>query len=80
MRWIAILAFGVLCVASAANAQPSYPASFRAYAGERNEQETPANVAPPQLKDVTFKQRLNEKLPFDATFRDEQGRTVKLGA
>jgi protein SCO1/2 len=33
----------------------------------------------PQLKDVSFKQRLNEMLPLDATFKDENARTVKLG-
>jgi protein SCO1/2 len=69
-----------LVLASAAGAQPSYPNSFRAYAGERSgEDGPPASVTPPQLQDVTFKQRLNEKLPLDATFKDERGRTVKLG-
>jgi protein SCO1/2 len=36
-------------------------------------------MAPPQLKDVTFKQRLGETLPLDAMFKDEGGRTVALG-
>ena len=30
----------------------------------------------PQLKDVSFKQRLNEMLPADAAFTDETGRRV----
>ena len=34
---------------------------------------------PPQLVDVTFKQRLNETLPLDAEFTDEHGRAVTLG-
>jgi protein SCO1/2 len=34
---------------------------------------------PPQLRDVTFKQRLNEMLPLDASFRDENGQSVALG-
>jgi protein SCO1/2 len=38
-----------------------------------------ATEVPPQLKDVTFKQRLNQRLPLDATFEDELGRTVTLG-
>ena len=38
-----------------------------------------SSQTPPQLVDVTFKQRLNETLPLDATFKDESGRTVTLG-
>jgi protein SCO1/2 len=69
-----------LVLAPVLNAQPSYPNSFRAYAGERGgEDGPPASMTPPQLLDVTFRQRLNEKLPLDATFKDEQGRTVTLG-
>jgi protein SCO1/2 len=35
---------------------------------------------PASLKEVTFQQRLNEKLPLDATFKDEHGRPVQLGS
>ena len=66
------------CIADA-TAQPDYPSSYRAYAGERGDRGTAAGVTPPQLADVTFKQRLNEVLPLDATFKDESGRTVRLG-
>lgn len=38
-----------------------------------------ASNVPPQFKEVTFAQRLNERLPLEATFRDETGRTVALG-
>ena len=38
-----------------------------------------ASNVPPQCKDVTFKQRLNEQLPLDARFKDENGRDVTLG-
>ncbi|HXY36531.1 MAG TPA: SCO family protein, partial [Planctomycetaceae bacterium] len=34
---------------------------------------------PPILKNVGFDQRLNESIPLDVTFRDEEGREVKLG-
>ncbi len=77
--WTLGVVLCALCLDSSLGAQPSYPSSYRAYAGERGEQETPASVSPPQLQDVTFKQRLNEKLPLDATFKDEHGRAVKLG-
>ncbi len=38
-----------------------------------------STTTPPQLKDVTFEQRLDTMLPLDAGFRDESGRDVKLG-
>jgi protein SCO1/2 len=62
-----------------AQGQPQYPGSFKRYAGEVERPGQGAAVTPPQLKNVTFKQRLNEPLPLDATFKDEHGRTVRLG-
>ena len=38
-----------------------------------------ANVKPPGLKNVGIEQKLNEQLPLDLAFRDETGKTVKLG-
>jgi len=40
---------------------------------------TVSSERPAILKDVSFKQRLNERLPLDATFADETGRPVRLG-
>ena len=34
---------------------------------------------PPQLQNVGFDQRLNEQVPLDLPFKDEQGNDVKLG-
>jgi protein SCO1 len=39
----------------------------------------PAQESPKILRDVGFDQRLGETVPLDAVFRDESGRTVKLG-
>jgi len=39
----------------------------------------PSTLKPEQLKEVTFKQRLNEQLPLEASFKDEYGRPVTLG-
>ena len=39
---------------------------------------TLATARLPQLEDVTFKQRLNTKLPLDAPFKDENSRPVTL--
>jgi protein SCO1 len=38
----------------------------------------PAGVRPPVLKDVGIDQLLNNQVPLDLEFRDENGRTVKL--
>jgi protein SCO1 len=38
----------------------------------------PAGVRPPVLKDVGIDQLLNNQVPLDLEFRDEDGRTVKL--
>jgi protein SCO1/2 len=38
-----------------------------------------SDETPEALKGVGIDQRLNEPLPLDATFRDESGRTVRLG-
>lgn len=38
-----------------------------------------SNGLPPTLKTVGIEQKLNEQLPLDAEFRDEDGNTVKLG-
>ena len=65
--------------AAVAHAQPGFPSSYQRYAGEPPDRTESSNIPPPQLKDVTFKQRLNEKLPLDAVFKDEGGRPVALG-
>jgi len=79
MRSAAMVAVCILhlafCIAPAA-AQPGYPA------GGYRSPDAPGTVStevPPQLKDVTFKQRLNEMLPLDTPFRDESGSAVTLG-
>jgi len=39
----------------------------------------PANTRPPRLQNVGIEQHLDEQIPPDLTFRDEAGKTVKLG-
>jgi len=39
----------------------------------------PANQTPPELKGVDIVEHLNGQLPLDAVFRDQDGKTVKLG-
>lgn len=40
---------------------------------------TPAGTTPAPLQQVRFDQKLDAQLPLDATFKDEHGRTVRLG-
>jgi protein SCO1/2 len=39
----------------------------------------PANVRPPGLKNVGIEQHLNDQIPPDLVFRDETGKSVRLG-
>jgi protein SCO1 len=66
------LGLWALCLPTA-NAQ--YPEGY----GNQPRPGTAASEKPQQLREVTFQQRLDEKLPLDATFKDERGRTVTLG-
>ncbi len=57
-----------------AAAQPGFPSGYG-----RQEPGTTSTEVPPPLREVTFKQRLDERLPLEAQFRDDTGRMVKLG-
>jgi protein SCO1 len=77
IRYVA-LCVGILhsafCVTSAhAQQQPGMPGSMGFSSG------IVASNVPPQFKDVTFAQRLGQRLPLDARFTDESGRSVALG-
>jgi protein SCO1 len=48
-------------------------------AGPAMAQLKPGNAAVAELADVGLDQKLNEQLPLDTLFKDEAGRTVKLG-
>lgn len=62
------------CITSAnAQQQPGLPGSM-GFAGG-----IVASNVPPQFKEVTFAQRLGQRLPLDARFADESGRSVALG-
>ena len=47
--------------------------------GMRPDPTMPSSQVPTALSKVSFEQRLNEQLPLDVEFKDENGRTVKLG-
>lgn len=47
--------------------------------GMRPDPALPSSQVPEALSKVSFEQRLNEQLPLGLPFKDESGRTVKLG-
>lgn len=48
-------------------------------AGYKQEPGATASSVPAPLRQIGFDQNINERLPLDARFRDEQGRDVRLG-
>ncbi|MGQ0760794.1 MAG: SCO family protein [Acidobacteriota bacterium] len=62
-----------------AHAQPGVPRPNSPLYGARPESGDVSTGLPPALKDVGIDQRLNEQVPLDAVFKDEQGREVRLG-
>ena len=68
-----ILLLAVAALASIGLAQGQYPS------GQGGNMAPAASVPPPGLKNIGIEQRLNEQVPADLVFRDETGKTVKLG-
>src|SRR6516162_5376858 len=67
------LMFGALVLAGAvAMAQP--PSAFM-----RDASKPSAQVSPDDLKNVGIDQRLDQQVPLDLQFKDETGKTIKLG-
>lgn len=54
-------------------------ATTEAQPGLQERPGTPSTDVPAALQRVAFDQRLNEQVPLDLPFRDEDGRTVRLG-
>jgi protein SCO1 len=62
-----------------ARAQPGVPQpNSPLYGGGLNQGQTSSGL-PPVLNKVGIDQKLNEQLPLDAVFKDEQGNEVRLG-
>jgi protein SCO1 len=60
-------------------AQPGVPPLNSPLYGARVESGSVSTGLPPILKDIGIDQRLNEQVPLDAVFKDDQGREVRLG-
>jgi len=76
--WLAVFVAS-LVAADSASAQPQYPESYLRYAGDPQKRGEAADKTPPQLREVSFKQRLGQQLPLDARLLDETGKSVALG-
>jgi protein SCO1/2 len=70
---LCMLHFAFCMSTVSAQQQPGMPGSMGFSSG------IVASNVPPQFKDVTFKQRLGDRLPLDTHFKDEAGRDVTLG-
>jgi protein SCO1 len=68
----------VFLLASSAFAQKPPGPSSPLY-GARPEAGNPSTGLPTALRDVRIEQKLDQQLPLDLVFRDENGQTVKLG-
>lgn len=72
-RLLALAVCVVIADTLHAQQQPGLPGSMGFQTG------IVASNVPPQLEEVTFRQRLGQQLPLDARVRDEQGREAALG-
>jgi protein SCO1/2 len=68
----AVIAMSLVLMSVVVSAQGNAP-------GVRPDPTLPSNQVPAALTKVAFEQRLNEQLPLDLPFKDEDGRDVKLG-
>ena len=66
------IAMSIVLMSAVVSAQGNAP-------GVRPDPALPSQQTPPALSAVSFEQRLNEQLPLDLEFKDESGRSVKLG-
>jgi len=81
-HWLLISALLLLtahCSLLTARAQPGVPQPNSPLYGARPESGTVSTGLPKALENVGIDQRLNEQVPLDAVFKDEQGREVRLG-
>lgn len=67
------------CALLTAFAQPGMPQPNSPLYGARPESGPVATGLPKALKNVGIDQKLNEQIPLDAVFKDEQGNDVRLG-
>ena len=75
----AAIVSGTLCLALWFVCFGAAPAAQSAYSGDQQGPGVAATFTPTLLEEVSFKQHLDELLPLDAEFRDDDGQAVTLG-
>ena len=71
MSFVAFMCFGRVSVAAQSIAAP--PPGYKQDPG------TPSSTMPAPLREIGFDQNIDGTVPLDTVFRDESGRTVRLG-
>src|SRR5438067_12895576 len=71
MSFVAFMCFGRVPVAAQSIAAP--PPGYKQDPG------TPSSTMPAPLREIGFDQNIDGTVPLDTVFRDESGRTVRLG-
>jgi len=80
IRQILVLSLAIVCLYSAAYPQKNEHYNSPLYSPKTYDPSvTVSNGLPEQLKRIGIEQRLGEQLPLDATFKNEEGSTVRLG-
>jgi len=74
-----LLAFCLLALSANVFAQLRQPGPSSPLYGARPESGATSNGLPAALRDVGLEQKLDQQLPLDLIFRDENGQDVKLG-
>ena len=69
----------LFAVSSVVVGQPGPPGPSSPLYGARPATGNPSTGLPAALRDVKIEQKLDQQLPLDLTFRDENGQAVKLG-
>src|SRR5687768_17782451 len=81
MSYLIRLLVIMVCVSAASPvlAQLGQPGPSSPLYGARPSSGNPSTGLPTALRDVRIEQKLNQQLPLDLVFRDENGQEVKLG-
>jgi len=76
---VLVCALSIVQCAVCIDVSPAFAQSPNFFTGFSEVPGPPSNIKPEQLKDLSFKQHLDERLPLDVRFKDEYGRDVTLG-
>jgi protein SCO1/2 len=71
--------FGVICLLAIVSTPSSAQMTGAPLAGYRRETTAPASAIPAPLREIGFDQRLDQPLPLDTVFSDEEGHQVQIG-